>query len=47
MMFGPAAGMAILSISPLTMWLSCGALGLIAAAIILRLPQVARTSAAA
>src|SRR5438874_801036 len=36
MMFGPAAGMAIFSMSPLTMWLSCGALGLIAAAIILR-----------
>src|SRR5437899_2150820 len=36
MMFGPATGMALFSISPLAMWLCCGALGLIAAAIILR-----------
>jgi MFS family permease len=36
LMFGPAAGMALFGVSPLALWLCCGAFGLIAAAIILR-----------
>jgi hypothetical protein len=35
-MFSPAAGMALFAVNPIALWIGCGALGLVAAAVVLR-----------
>ena len=45
-MIGPPVGMQLFSASPLLLWLSCGVLGLIGAAILLRSPSQAAAQAA-
>ena len=38
LMFSPAAGMSLFAVNPIALWVGCGALGLLAAAIVLREP---------
>jgi hypothetical protein len=45
-MLGPSLGMRLFAISPLALWIGCGALGIFAAAVLLRFtPQVATFAA--